>query len=289
MIIEIIPWNPGMEPEAEKCYCGMPNHVYHGLKDWFGSSMLKHILRSVESFHYEMTQPHKDSIALERGSALHVAIEGLATDGKLDLFVENIVECPTKTINSKAWQELKSDNPEKSILPEAEIENVREMAEKLYRKASEINFFSEGWPELSFFWIDEETGLKLKCRPDWLKVVDGYIQLDDYKTSKNHQKETFEKDVVNYSYHLSAALYSEGVRRVTGFLVESFSHFVIANTPPFEVEYYGLDRPSLEEGYALFKYVLREIVNYEPEAKLEKKTISIPFWGFRLTERPWNG
>ena len=67
---EIPTWKTGMSPEAGQFYAGMPNEVYHGLSDWNGSSMLKHALRSVESYFYEKEQPHKHTLALERGGAL---------------------------------------------------------------------------------------------------------------------------------------------------------------------------------------------------------------------------
>ena len=284
--MKITKWNPDTIPEADKCYSNMPNSVYHGLVDWYGSTMIKRAIRSGESFFYEISQPPKQSMAFERGHALHAGIEGLTIDGTMDLFEDTILESPTKTI-SKAWQTLKNVDPEKAILPENEIENVRVMLKRLFHKASDAGYYDQGWPELSFFWIDEETGLQLKCRLDWLRV-DGEGWVLDYKTSKAHSRSDFPREVANYHYHLSASMYLEGVRAVTGIDVENWHFLVVANTPPFEVESYALDAESLAEGYALFRKCLADIKNYDPEAGMEPRAIGLPRYAFKLTDGGFN-
>jgi hypothetical protein len=279
---KIEPWRPGTQPQAGHCYSAMPNTVYHSFKDWYSSTMIKHVLRSVESFFYEIEQPSKNSIAFERGAAFHVGVESLATRGDLSLFDLEVIECPTKTIDSKAWKNLKEENPDKVVLPTPEIEKARQMAQKLYEKAGEVNYFVGGYAELSFFWIDKETGLQLKCRLDWFRPdANGWIT--DYKSSKAPQLESFAKDIAIYNYHFSAAMYLEGLFRVLGIIAKHWHFLVIANTPPFEVEAYPLDEPSLNEGHALFRKCLHDIVEYIPNQKLTPRLISLPPWAFKLT------
>ncbi len=64
------------EPESGKCYANLPNEIYHGLKDWNGSSMLKHGLRSVESY------PHiwRKTLSLQGNSALLESPPGAGGD-----------------------------------------------------------------------------------------------------------------------------------------------------------------------------------------------------------------
>lgn len=283
MNIEIDPWWKGMVPAAGKCYSGMSNETYHGFKDWWSSSSLKHAQRSVESFYYELKQPHKTTLPLERGGAFHVAMEGLATEGTHGMSARLVLECPTKTILTNAWRETKEENPGCYVLPITEIENVMEMTSKLHGKMAPFGFFAEGWPELSFFWIDEETGFQLKCRPDWLRPgKNGWVDLD-YKTSKNHQLEAFRKDAANLGYHFSAALYCEGVEAVTGISVESFRWLVVANTPPFECECYPMGSFTRAEGAARFRKSLTDIKNYVKSPRLLEETLEIPRWAFKET------
>jgi len=281
-IMKIIPWQPGMVPESGKCYSGIPNEVYHEFRAWHGSSMIKHAIRSVESFHYEATQPNKQSMALDRGSAVHSGIEGLATDGTMKLFNDLVIESPSGD-KSKTWRELKEANPEKAVLTSAEIEKARTMAEKLHRKADKSRYFDAGWPELSFFWVDERTGIKLKCRPDWLRLDSGGW-MPDYKTTKAHSPDGFAKEIANYNYHLSAAMYLAGVLVVTGVDVQNWRFLVIANTPPLEVEGYWLDARSLEEGKMLLRHLLDKIAGYTPTEEIESQEIGLPRWAFKMTE-----
>jgi hypothetical protein len=274
-----------MKPEAGKCYSGMPNEVYHAFKDCWSSSNLKHAQRSVESFYYELEQEHKDTLALERGSAFHAAMEGLGTKGNFDLFDSLVLECPTKTILTKAWQAIKDENPGCYVLPESEYYTVANMAAKLYNETAPFGFFKEGWPELSFFWVDEETGNALKCRTDWLRLTDDGDKwaILDYKTSKNHQLDAFRKDVVNFGYHFSAAMYCAGIEAVTGIPVESFRWFVVANTPPHECACYPVGDFTRAEGHMQFRKALTDIDNYEEQKGLVDEILEIPQWGFRET------
>ena len=281
-----------MVPIAGKCYSGMPNETYHGFNDWWGSSSMKHAQRSVESFYYELEQPHRDSLPLERGSAFHVAMEGLGTKGNFELFDSLMLECPTKTILTKAWRKIKDENPGCYVLPNADYYEVCDMAAKLYNKTAPFGFFMEGWPELSFFWIDEETKSQLKCRPDWLRPgKKGWGNLD-YKTSRNHQLEAFSKDAANMGYHFSAAMYCEGIETVTGIPVEKFRWLVVANTPPFECASYLMPFPDLDklelgltylEGLAQFRKALKDIKNYTETRGLPDEILELPRWAFKET------
>lgn len=277
---EITPWGKGIILEAGKCYSGMPNETYHSLKEWSGSTDFKHVLRSVESYYYQKAQKHRNSLALERGAAFHVGIESLADNGTLSLFNSQVVPFDGKTVGSKAWETAKKENDGYYVLPKMEFDNVIRMAGKVYDKASELYFFDEGYPELSFFWIDPETGIKCKCRPDWLRLPYMY----DYKSSKNHQEELFKKDIANLLYHFSCAMYCEGVFQVTGVNTEHFYYLTVANTEPNEVECYELNDDSRLEGKMLFRKILTDIKNYNPKEKLKIKQIEIPYWGFKMLE-----
>ena len=280
--MKITPWEPGMIPRAGNCYSGIPNTEYHGFREWYSSSMLKHALRSAESFFHEINEPAKHSLALERGQAFHIGMEGLAVTGHMDLFDREVIESPTATITSKAWEALKAENPEKAVLPAAEIAKARNMAEKLYFKTRDHGYYDEGWPELSFFWIDEETNLRLKVKADWFRPdAGGWIW--DYKSSKNNQIDDFSREIATYNYHLSAAMYQEGIFRVTGEKPQNFCLLTIANTHPHEVEVYTLGKASLAKGHEIFRECLNTIKAYDPEADVFPKFIELPPWAFKLT------
>lgn len=281
--MKIIPYKKGMTPEAGKCYSGMPNKTYHDFKEWISSTGLKDVGRSVEYYNWKKTQPRKNTIAFERGGALHSAMEGLIDNGTLDLFHEQVKECEGKGMDTNKWKEVKKVFPDCYILPEHEFENVKTMARNCFDKWGEIGIFGNGRSEFSFFWIDPKTQFRCKCRPDWLRITPkNELIIDDYKTSKNHQLAEFEKDIAKLGYHFSAAFYREGVFRVWDVRADSFNHLVSANTPPFECAYYELQPASIEEGRLQFRKALDDIKEYDPKKKLEKGYSNIPRWGHKL-------
>lgn len=70
--------------------------------------------------------------------------------------------------------------------------------------------------EHSIHWTDEATGLRLRCRPDWLLDAGDTMICIDLKTCQDASPDGFRRSVRNWRYDLQAAHYSEGVRVATG-------------------------------------------------------------------------
>ena len=73
--------------------------------------------------------------------------------------------------------------------------------------------FVGGFPEVSIFWIDTETGIRMKARVDYLKVRAAV----DLKTFANQMSVPLEiavgRAVANYRYHIQGVVYCEAVER----------------------------------------------------------------------------
>ena len=278
-----------MIPEAGKCYSDMSNDDYHNTYiDWFSSSDLKNLLRSLEYFWMLYTEKKNREekeykIPFEIGTAYHDACESLVMFDDLRLFEENTVSFEGKAM-SKKFEAKKAAFPNKSVIPEETFENIPVMAEKTVSAARKLNIFHGGDIELSFFWIDPETGIKLKCRTDYYRSDVQYII--DFKSTKDHTEAGFPKEIANYNYHFSAAMYIDGVSQVSGKPVDKFLFIATANTKPFEVEFYPLKQVALEQGDALYKQALLDLsLNTEPEPTF--KEISIPFWAMTKIEKEY--
>ncbi len=276
------------EPEAGKCYSNLPNNKYHSLKDWDGSTDLKPTLRSVESYRHEKAQPHKNSFALERGSAVHIGIEGLIKKDDWKMFKKQVKTFPGVKIPSPKYTTVKEMYPDCCVIPVDEYQNIRIMAEKAKKKADKLNIFNNGYCELSFFWIDKTTGLRLKCRPDYLRP--DIPMIFDYKTTKNHTEAGFPKEIANFLYHFQAAIYLEGVEKCTGLKfdresAEAWSFIAIANTPPYETGFYRLKVLSLTEGEFLFRKVLKLIKAFNTEPDF--CPVDVPFWAMTHLDKEY--
>jgi len=275
-----IPFEPGMTPEAGKCYSDMSNDDYHHVFiEWFSSSDLKNALRSVDYFWQEYKRKKEQEekeykVAFENGSAFHDALESLIVHGDMRLFEQNTVSYNGTAQAKKKFQDAKLANPGKNVIPESMYENIPIMAEKTKAIADKLDIFEGGDVELAFFWIDPDTGIKLKCKTDFTRFDNEVIV--DFKTTKSHLEKDFSKDLANYGYHFSAAMYLEGIKQVTGKEFDPFIFIATNNTKPFEVEIYYLDELSLKEGAFLLRSVLNDL--HAPKKKPEFKKIGVPMW-----------
>ena len=299
--MNIIPFEVGMVPEAGKCYSGMSNDDYHNtFIEWFSSSDLKNLMRSLEFFwqEYNLKKLRADpkyieehgreyKIAFEVGQAYHDACESLAMFNDLRLFEENTVSfvgAVSSKSNNKNFLSKKALYPNKSAIPEETFENIPIMAEKTVSAARKLDIFHGGDIELSFFWIDPETGIKLKCRTDYYRPDAGVIV--DFKSTKDHTETGFPKEIANYNYHFSAAMYLDGVSQVVGESHKNFLFIATANTKPFEVEFYPLKQVALDQGDALYRQALMDLsLNIPPEPKF--KPISVPYWALTKIEKEY--
>lgn len=74
----------------------------------------------------------------------------------------------------------------------------------------------EGQHEVSYFWTDDVTGELCKCRTDCETDIGGQHYIVDLKTCTDASTDAFMRDAIKYGYFMQAAMYSEGVKAVTG-------------------------------------------------------------------------
>lgn len=122
------------------------------------------------------------------------------------------------------------------------------------RQAATRAILSKGKAEVSIFWTDPATGVRCRCRPDWLRD-DGAIV--DLKTSRNASEEAFGRDLWNLKYHWSAAFYQMGVEAALGYKNSPFIFAVIENDRPFGAAFYEADQSLLQVGREEIQPLLR--------------------------------
>lgn len=92
----------------------------------------------------------------------------------------------------------------------------------------------DGAPELSGYWHDPETGVRLRFRTDWLCQPGRVVGLD-YKTTTNASPEHCIRSAADYGYHMQKAWYLDGLAATE---VSDDADFLLAfqaKTPPFLV------------------------------------------------------
>jgi hypothetical protein len=90
-----------------------------------------------------------------------------------------------------------------------------------------------GYSECSVFWVDKDTGVYCKARPDHVCPVDDKtVQLIDIKSTVDESPVGFGRAAARLGYHRQAAHYTEGFKRATGMNVEAFVFAAVTSQPP---------------------------------------------------------
>ena len=97
--------------------------------------------------------------------------------------------------------------------------------------------------EASFFAVDPDTGLEIKCRPDSYWMSQGVIY--DIKTCQDASPRGVAKDFQSYGYPLQAAFYMK-VLRLAGFKATKFMFVHVEKAAPYAISVNELSAEYLE-------------------------------------------
>ena len=132
---------------------------------------------------------------------------------------------------------------------------IKAMRDELFAHEFAGAAFTNGRAEQSLIWQDEETGVWLRCRPDWLHDVP--IHIPDYKTAVSAEPMEFMRQVWNLGYYMQAALYLDGIDAVMGCQPQSFYFIVQEKEPPYVVQCVALEPIDIEWGRAKNRRAIR--------------------------------
>lgn len=177
-------------------YLGMSNEEYHD-DEAIGSSGIKTLIeRPYRYWYWSKRNPERpalprNTVAKKFGTAYHTLIlEPEKFDYKIKFGVDQSQIAGT--------------------LGEGEYKRLIAMRERLFCKPRRAAILSEGISEVSFFWVDRETGITCKCRFD--KFAPNWIV--DLKTTRSVDDRSMHKDITDFGYDVSGAMYSIGAREL---------------------------------------------------------------------------
>jgi hypothetical protein len=113
-----------------------------------------------------------------------------------------------------------------------------------------------GIAERSIFWTDETTGVRRRCRPDWLKELPGLTICADYKTTTDANPEAVSKAIRDHGYHQQDPWYLDGLA-AAGTPNARFIFAFQSKKPPYLVTVRELDELTRSIGRAKNDAALR--------------------------------
>lgn len=147
-----------------------------------------------------------------------------------------------------------------------------------------------GHSEVSAYWIDEETGVLCKCRPDRVHDCgDAGVILIDVKTCGNASPAEFSRMIAKHRYHVQDAYYSEGFAIASGRRVLGFVFAAVETSYPYAASAIQLDDESRDQGRLDFR---RDLSTYAkckdsgvwPGYGNEIHIARLPGWAFDAEE-----
>ena len=224
----------------------LPIELYHA-GPGVSSSGLKEILRSPAHYEDRRGNP-SSSAAMRTGSVAHTLLlepHKFKTDYA-------IADCASST--AKAFEMTKLANPGKTVVCRTEAEDGSAIAKavRANRFASNVLLSPGGLNEVSVYWRDPDTDVLCKARAD--RITRGTIA--DLKTTQDARFHKFQRSVVDFKYHLSAAFYVDGFNQAIG-EQHDFCWIAAESVRPHEVAFYAADPLLIETGRAEYKLALR--------------------------------
>ena len=261
------PRRPFIEPGW---YRDMSNEDYHG-SFGFSSSQLKVLIEKTPA---HLLQSFSDKKHPTDNMNLGTAVHTLVLEP--EKFEDEIAVMPVLNLRTKDGRaqrdNFEADNVGKTTIKESDLPKALAMAESVRSHPMAALLLEDIVVESSVYWWyrsmdpDDDSQYKsmLKVRPDALSVAHPVII--DLKTRADASYSGFIKAIQNFYYHVSAAMYLEGVNQCRELLSDigyfAYTKFVfvcVENTPPYCTALYELPPEYLDLGKTLYRRSLRTL------------------------------
>ena len=224
----------------------LSNAKYHA-HPALSRSKLFWLTHSPAYFRHRMDSPAEQTAALVFGSVFHK----LALEPRY--FSREFVLAPDFNRRTAAGREeyaafcARAEATHRTVIEQDMLDLAAAMRDSLLRNRYARLLLDGAQVERSFFWTDEITGTRCKCRPDAINVVGGTAYIIDLKSCLHASPKAFQTDAIAYGYPLQTAMCREGVRRETG-LDCKFIFACVEKSAPHFVALYEADELFLRYG-----------------------------------------
>lgn len=213
----------------------MPAADYHADKAAVSKSMLSDFRDSHREYfhkHVALDMPSsKSSKRMDIGTLAHVALlEPDRLDQSYAIFPNSVLgKDGRESTNAAADFRDEHEADGRVVLKAHEFEVVKAMRDSVLLKVGHW-LRVDRRIEHAVYWTDPATGLKCRCRPDWLIEGGDTAFIFDFKTTDDARPQAFRKVAENFDYGLQHAHYSDGVHAALGRRIDTEFYFVVVQT-----------------------------------------------------------
>ena len=275
-----------MAKKQKEMFEVMTNAEYRN-REGLASTDIKRMMKSMAYWKYLQDNPEdeRDTPSLKFGRASHkFMLEPYDFDN--EYVVSPKIDKRTKE-GKAAYEQFVKDAGNREIIDEDIFEKLTKMRESLYATPY-VKKLLYGEHEKSFFWTDEKTGIKCKCRADSFGSFGSTNVIVDYKTVENAETTAFMRDAIKFGYDVQAAHYLDGIQTITG---KEYKFVFIAQekSAPYLCNVLEADEFFIRNGYEVRDELLRTYkkcveLNEFPaylgfkEDKTFANSLSVPAW-----------
>lgn len=158
-------------------------------------------------------------------------------------------------LKQKQEEKFELESLGKTVLTHDEFNMISRMQHSIISHDDTRSLIWGGLVEKSIYWIDEETQLICKVRPDIMH--DNFIV--DIKTTENASYKSFQRSMIDYNYHIQMAMIQEGIQHILKKVITDFLFICVEKDEPHCHGIYPIDDEVIEMGKIEFHHYLRQM------------------------------
>lgn len=240
-------------PTVPGIYSGISNSAYHA-GPGISKSGLDVLAKSPAHYWDKYLSPNRpasvETAAMAFGTAFHTAVLEPHEFGKW--VVLDKVDRRTKDGKAAAEEaEARAAAQGGRIVSRSDMDVIAAMNTSIWGHPV-AEHLETGVPELSVYWIDEDSGVFCRCRPDWL----GASAVVDLKTTDDASPAGFLRSAYKYRYWVQAAFYVDGLA-ANGVHMPYFIFAAVEKNRPYPVVAYNTPDEAIEAGRREYRRLLK--------------------------------
>lgn len=277
-------------------YTDLSIEDYHNNTSHFSATQIKHAKVSLKEFEWyrKGLMRFDKKIHFDFGNAFELALlDPIEYEKKVLIYDQDERPDTTKGITSNLNKEWKQKLFDTSLYVinktgKESFETIQHMMESCYQDAVIQKLICNIEYQLSLFWTDEVSGLRMKTRPDICKRKKNVVV--NLKTALDGSPKAFSRELANLDYPLQACIEMEGCIK-SGLMdfIDTYFWLVVEKEPPYNATIYEFEKADIMASMDELEYLKNKVAraikeNFFPgysdraDNKYGILTAEIPLW-----------